>query len=77
MRVQTCYLLLFPVESIELLLQIIVEESRSAFSSGLEEDTAAWVRDYLHTHMHTCTGMQENTYKHVTVQALEFNLVAA
>ncbi|XP_031719032.1 mucin-5AC isoform X1 [Anarrhichthys ocellatus] len=35
------------VESIELLLQIVVEESRSAFSSGLEEDTAAWVEPYL------------------------------
>lgn len=35
------------VESIELLLQIIVEESRSAFTAGLEEDTAAWVKPYL------------------------------
>ncbi|XP_075947671.1 uncharacterized protein LOC142949740 [Anarhichas minor] len=35
------------VESIELLLQIVVEESKSAFSSGLEEDTAAWVEPYL------------------------------
>lgn len=35
------------VESIELLLQIIVEESRSAFTSGLEEDTAAWVEPYI------------------------------
>lgn len=36
-----------PVQSIELLLQVIVEESRSAFDSGLEEDAAAWVRDHL------------------------------
>lgn len=36
-----------PVESIELLLQIIVEESRSALTAGLEQDMAAWVR---HTH---------------------------
>ncbi|KAF3687904.1 Interphotoreceptor matrix proteoglycan 2 Sialoprotein associated with cones and rods proteoglycan [Channa argus] len=35
------------VESIELLLQIIVEESRSALDAGLEEDTAAWVEPYL------------------------------
>ncbi|CAK6980007.1 uncharacterized threonine-rich GPI-anchored glycoprotein PJ4664.02 isoform X1 [Scomber scombrus] len=35
------------VESIELLLQIIVEESRSALTAGLEEDTAAWVEPYL------------------------------
>ncbi|XP_070712076.1 uncharacterized protein [Pempheris klunzingeri] len=35
------------VESIELLLQIIVEDSRSAFTSGLEGDTAAWVEPYL------------------------------
>ncbi|XP_042340512.1 mucin-5AC isoform X1 [Plectropomus leopardus] len=35
------------VESIELLLQIVVEESRSAFTSGLEEDTVAWVEPYL------------------------------
>ncbi|XP_044047690.1 flocculation protein FLO11 [Siniperca chuatsi] len=35
------------VKSIELLLQIIVEESRSAFTSRLEEDTAAWVEPYL------------------------------
>ncbi|XP_073329195.1 uncharacterized protein [Pagrus major] len=35
------------VQSIELLLQIIVEESRSAFESDLEEDTAAWVEPYL------------------------------
>ncbi|XP_035516726.1 interphotoreceptor matrix proteoglycan 2 [Morone saxatilis] len=35
------------VESIKLLLQIIVEESRSAFTSDLEKDTAAWVEPYL------------------------------
>ncbi|XP_071379495.1 mucin-12 isoform X2 [Centroberyx affinis] len=35
------------VESIELLLQIIVEESSSASTAGLEEDTAAWVEPYL------------------------------
>nr|XP_046227253.1 mucin-5AC [Scatophagus argus] len=35
------------VESIELLLQIIVEETRSAFTPGLEEDTTAWVEPYL------------------------------
>ncbi|XP_018555288.1 mucin-5AC isoform X1 [Lates calcarifer] len=35
------------VESIELLLQIIVEESRSALTAGLEEDTAAWMEPYL------------------------------
>ncbi|XP_040000947.1 mucin-5AC isoform X2 [Xiphias gladius] len=35
------------VELIELLLQIIVEESRSAFTAGLEEDTAAWMEPYL------------------------------
>lgn len=41
------------MESIELLLQIIVEESTSAFASGLEEDAAAWVRDYVYTPTHT------------------------
>uniref|UniRef100_A0AAQ5Y0Z9 EGF-like domain-containing protein n=2 Tax=Amphiprion ocellaris TaxID=80972 RepID=A0AAQ5Y0Z9_AMPOC len=35
------------VESIELLLQIVVEESRSAFTAGLDEDTAVWVVPYL------------------------------
>ncbi|XP_029362496.1 flocculation protein FLO11 [Echeneis naucrates] len=35
------------VESIELLLQIIVEESKSAFTAGLEEDTALWLEPYL------------------------------
>ncbi|XP_076583614.1 uncharacterized protein LOC143318952 [Chaetodon auriga] len=35
------------VESIQLLLQIIVEESRSALTPGLEEDTTAWVEPYL------------------------------
>ncbi|XP_069385544.1 serine-rich adhesin for platelets [Paralichthys olivaceus] len=35
------------VESIELLLQMIVEESRSAFTAGLEEDTTAWMEPYL------------------------------
>ncbi|KAM9363741.1 uncharacterized protein ABDE67_019436 [Symphorus nematophorus] len=35
------------VESVQLLLQIIVEESRSAFTPGLEEDTTAWVEPYL------------------------------
>ncbi|KAM9857024.1 uncharacterized protein ACBR49_000698 [Aulostomus maculatus] len=35
------------VKSIELLLQIIVEETRSASPSGLEEDTTAWVEPYL------------------------------
>ncbi|XP_047189912.1 mucin-5AC isoform X2 [Scophthalmus maximus] len=35
------------VESIELLLQIIVEESGSALGAGLEEDTAAWMEPYL------------------------------
>lgn len=43
-----------PVESIELLLQIIVGESRSSFTSGLEEDTTAWVRDYVHTYILAC-----------------------
>lgn len=41
------------MESIELLLQIIVEESTSAFASDLEEDAAAWVRDYVYTPTHT------------------------
>lgn len=36
------------VELVELLLQIIVEESSS--TSGLEEDTATWVRTCTHTH---------------------------
>ncbi|XP_061840547.1 uncharacterized protein [Nerophis lumbriciformis] len=35
------------VESIELLLQIIVEETSSASGPGLEEDTSAWVEPYL------------------------------
>ncbi|TDH15734.1 hypothetical protein EPR50_G00012980 [Perca flavescens] len=35
------------VESIELLLQIIVGESRSSLTSGLEKDTTAWVEPYL------------------------------
>ncbi|KAK5865819.1 hypothetical protein PBY51_020059 [Eleginops maclovinus] len=35
------------VKSIELLLQILVEDSRSDFTSGLEEDTAAWLDLYL------------------------------
>ncbi|XP_076004279.1 uncharacterized protein LOC142997005 isoform X2 [Genypterus blacodes] len=35
------------VELIELLLQIVVEESRSAVSAGLEEDTTAWVEPYI------------------------------
>ncbi|XP_053274595.1 mucin-5AC isoform X2 [Pleuronectes platessa] len=34
-------------ESIELLLQMIVEESRSAAPAGLEEDTTAWMEPYL------------------------------
>ncbi|XP_035000695.1 mucin-5AC isoform X2 [Hippoglossus stenolepis] len=34
-------------ESIELLLQMIVEESRSAAPAGLEEDTTAWIEPYL------------------------------
>ncbi|XP_072240843.1 uncharacterized protein [Leuresthes tenuis] len=35
------------VESVELLLQLVVEESRSALIAGLEEETAAWVVPYL------------------------------
>ncbi|XP_041839396.1 uncharacterized protein si:ch211-14k19.8 [Melanotaenia boesemani] len=35
------------VEAFELLLQIVVEESRSAMIAGLKEDTAAWVEPYL------------------------------
>ncbi|CAJ1054052.1 mucin-5AC [Xyrichtys novacula] len=35
------------VESIELLLQIIVEESRSDLKSNLEEDATAWMEPYL------------------------------
>lgn len=54
------------MEAIELLLQIIVEESRSALTSGLEEDTAAWVRDYVHAH--TDTGMQKSMNKPVLIQ---------
>lgn len=44
--------LLSPVESIELLLQIIVDESSSV--SGLENDAAAWVRDVQHRTTHKC-----------------------
>ncbi|XP_041640004.1 interphotoreceptor matrix proteoglycan 2 [Cheilinus undulatus] len=36
------------VEYIELLLQIIVEESRSTLNPGLEDDTTAWMEPYLH-----------------------------
>ncbi|XP_034043704.1 uncharacterized protein si:ch211-14k19.8 isoform X2 [Thalassophryne amazonica] len=35
------------VDSIELLLQIIVEESKSASPAGLEEDAATWMEPYL------------------------------
>ncbi|XP_040041995.2 uncharacterized protein vap [Gasterosteus aculeatus] len=35
------------VESVELLVQIVVEDSGSAFASGLEKDAAAWVEQYL------------------------------
>uniref|UniRef100_A0A1A7WTG0 EGF-like domain-containing protein n=1 Tax=Iconisemion striatum TaxID=60296 RepID=A0A1A7WTG0_9TELE len=35
------------VETIELLLQIVVDEPRSASGPGLEEDTATWVQPYL------------------------------
>ncbi|KAM6939937.1 uncharacterized protein FYW49_011554 isoform 1-T1 [Xenentodon cancila] len=35
------------VKSVELLLQIIVEESRSTLTAGLEEDTTEWVEPYL------------------------------
>ncbi|XP_028317251.1 uncharacterized protein LOC114472247 isoform X2 [Gouania willdenowi] len=35
------------VDSFELLMQIVVEESRAAVAPGLEEDTAAWVEPYL------------------------------
>ncbi|XP_028281680.1 mucin-22 [Parambassis ranga] len=36
------------VKSIELLLQIVLEEeSRPAYTAGLEEDTAAWLEPYL------------------------------
>uniref|UniRef100_A0A672IFF8 Serine-rich adhesin for platelets-like n=2 Tax=Salarias fasciatus TaxID=181472 RepID=A0A672IFF8_SALFA len=34
-------------EYIELLLQIVVEDSKSSFTAGLEEETAAWVEPYL------------------------------
>ncbi|RVE75972.1 hypothetical protein OJAV_G00004140 [Oryzias javanicus] len=34
-------------DSVELLLQIIVEDAKSAFAAGLEEDTAAWMEPYL------------------------------
>lgn len=37
-------LCLCSVDSVELLLQIVVEDFRSASDPGLEEDTAAWVR---------------------------------
>ncbi|KAM4594450.1 uncharacterized protein V3H82_001255 isoform 1-T1 [Fundulus diaphanus] len=35
------------VESVELLLQIVLEESRSASTVGLEEDMMAWLETYL------------------------------
>ncbi|CAN9510210.1 unnamed protein product [Ophioblennius macclurei] len=35
------------VEYIELLLQIVVEESKSTFTDGLEDEMAAWVEPYL------------------------------
>lgn len=58
-----------PVESIQLLLQIILEDSASA--AGLKEDTAAWVRDYIHTVacMHTSINM-------LLYNSLTFYLVA-
>lgn len=59
------------VESIELLLQIIVEESRSALTAGLEEDTAAWVRGYIDKH----TGMQKHTDKHVVIFMLCYKVL--
>uniref|UniRef100_A0A3P9J732 EGF-like domain-containing protein n=1 Tax=Oryzias latipes TaxID=8090 RepID=A0A3P9J732_ORYLA len=34
-------------DSVELLLQIIVEEAKSALEAGLEEDTAVWMEPYL------------------------------
>lgn len=45
------------MESVELLVQIVVEDSGSAFASGLEKDAAAWVRDRVQTdtHKHTHT----------------------
>uniref|UniRef100_A0A1A8J4I7 EGF-like domain-containing protein n=4 Tax=Nothobranchius kuhntae TaxID=321403 RepID=A0A1A8J4I7_NOTKU len=35
------------VETVELLLQVVVEESRSASGPGLDEDTTTWVQPYL------------------------------
>ncbi|XP_029013361.1 mucin-5AC isoform X2 [Betta splendens] len=35
------------VETVELLLQIVLEDSGSAYAAGWEEDAAAWVRPYL------------------------------
>lgn len=43
------------MEWIELLLQIVVDESSSA--SGLESDAAAWVRDVKHRKILTNTAV--------------------
>lgn len=40
------------MESIELLLQMVVEEPILALNVDLENDTAAWVRDCTTTHVH-------------------------
>lgn len=55
-------------ESIQLLLQIILEDSASA--AGLEEDTAAWVRDYVHTQWHA------HTQQHYAAGGLLFSTFA-
>lgn len=49
------------MESFELLLQVIVDEPRLDFTSGLEEDVAAWVRDDVHTPPHA--NKQKGTQK--------------
>lgn len=47
------------MESVELLLQIVVEEPMLASNVNLENDTTTWVRDCTITHTHTGTKKQK------------------
>lgn len=48
------------MESVELLLQIVVEEPMLASNVNLENDTTAWVRDCTTTHTHTLAQKSRN-----------------
>ncbi|KAM9314866.1 uncharacterized protein KZ484_024573 [Pholidichthys leucotaenia] len=65
------------VESIELLLQIVVEESKSDFTAGLEEDTTVWLEPYLQKAPGFCRLLGVWSRGHAVQSLMKFKTIEA